>query len=399
MREGELEDPSQGMLFETSPVVQYFFTERLPLTQFDLDCLPRFSALPEGERQWFASLKADIYVPVFKQSEWLGLLALGPKKSGVPYLEEDQELLSTMAGQTAVALENARLVESLLRLNSDFRRANLALEKANRHLEQLDRTKSDFISVASHELRTPLTVINGYSQMLAMDADLAGNPNYTKMLNGIQTGAERLHEILESLLDIAEIENHILTLDLGQVSPDAVARQAAKKQEKALQARCQTLEIQGLDELPAIEADFKALVKVLNHLLVNAIKYTPDGGRITISGRNLPEGDETLPRQGVELVVSDTGIGIDPALHELIFLKFYHTSDLSLHSTGRTKFKGAGAGLGLTIAFGIVEAHHGRIWVESTGHDENTLPGSHFHVALPLSQPPLSALEDVKPGR
>ena len=89
----------------------------------------------------------------------------------------------------------------------------------------------------------------------------------------------------------------------------------------------------------------------------------------------------------MEIIVSDTGIGIDPSLHDVIFTKFYQTSDLALHSSGKTKFKGAGSGLGLAIAKGIVEAHFGRIWVESAGYDETRCPGSQFHVFLPMRQP------------
>jgi signal transduction histidine kinase len=88
----------------------------------------------------------------------------------------------------------------------------------------------------------------------------------------------------------------------------------------------------------------------------------------------------------VEIAVRDTGIGIDPALHHLIFEKFNQTGDVLLHSSGKTKFKGGGPGLGLAIARGIVEAHGGRIWVESLGHDEQTNPGSTFFVSLPTGK-------------
>ncbi|MBN1177717.1 MAG: HAMP domain-containing histidine kinase, partial [Anaerolineae bacterium] len=84
--------------------------------------------------------------------------------------------------------------------------------------------------------------------------------------------------------------------------------------------------------------------------------------------------------------ISDTGIGIDPAHHELIFEKFYQTGEVSLHSSGRTKFKGGGPGLGLSIVKGIVQAHGGRIWVESEGCDDVACPGSHFHVLFPIDE-------------
>jgi len=118
--------------------------------------------------------------------------------------------------------------------------------------------------------------------------------------------------------------------------------------------------------------------------VINAIKYTPDGGKINITGLTVSPGQMNLPDGGVEVIVADTGIGIAPEYLDLIFTKFYQTGELALHSTGRTKFKGAGPGLGLAIARGIVEAHRGKIWAESPGHDEDKCPGSQFHVVLPL---------------
>lgn len=124
--------------------------------------------------------------------------------------------------------------------------------------------------------------------------------------------------------------------------------------------------------------------KVFYQLVINAIKYTPDGGTITVSGVIVSPGEMNLPEGGVEIIVADTGIGIKPEFLEVIFTKFYKTGELALHSTGKTKFKGSGPGLGLAITKGIVEAHGGRVWADSSGMDEETCPGSQFHVVLPL---------------
>ena len=93
-----------------------------------------------------------------------------------------------------------------------------------------------------------------------------------------------------------------------------------------------------------------------------------------------------MPNGGIEIIVSDTGVGVDPSARDLIFSKFYQPGELSKHSTSKTRFKGSGAGLGLALSKGIVEVHGGRIWVESTGYDEVNFPGSHFHVTLPTSK-------------
>jgi signal transduction histidine kinase len=123
------------------------------------------------------------------------------------------------------------------------------------------------------------------------------------------------------------------------------------------------------------------LQKALDCVVVNAIKYTPDGGLVTIDAAEV-----TDDRMGkcLEISVKDTGIGIDPANHKVIFEKLHQIGKVELHSSGRTKFKGGGPGLGLAIAAGIVKAHHGKIWVESSGCDEEKLPGSTFFIRLPL---------------
>lgn len=93
-----------------------------------------------------------------------------------------------------------------------------------------------------------------------------------------------------------------------------------------------------------------------------------------------------LPNGGVEIIFSDTGVGVDPNYREIIFTKFYQPSELGKHSTSKTRFKGGGSGLGLALSKGIIEAHGGKIYVESAGYDEVNFPGSHFHVILPLSK-------------
>jgi signal transduction histidine kinase len=141
-------------------------------------------------------------------------------------------------------------------------------------------------------------------------------------------------------------------------------------------------------KLPEVEADVEALQKVFYQVLINAIKYTPDGGMVRVDGRFHPPNNNSVQSVGeVEIIISDSGVGIAPEIRELIFEKFYQTGEVMLHSSGKTSFKGGGAGLGLAIAKGIVVAHNGRIWAESEGHDEDLLPGSRFHIVLPVKQP------------
>jgi len=134
----------------------------------------------------------------------------------------------------------------------------------------------------------------------------------------------------------------------------------------------------GCDEMTF--GDSERIYQALRNILTNAIKYTPDGGQITVDGRKLPG--------FMEIVIEDTGIGIDPDDHAVIFEKFGRLGNVSLHSSGKTKFKGGGPGLGLPITKGLIEAHGGTIWVESEGYDEVKCPGTIFHVLLPLRKEP-----------
>jgi len=393
--------PAAGRLSAASSIAQYFSQNRHPLSQQAIDSLPEMQNLSAEEKAWLGELKTDIYIPVHAKDEWIGLFALGAKVTGEAFTEQNLWLLGALADQTAVALQNARLVESLMRVNNDFRRAYSALEQSNRHLEQsnrqlsrthallerLDHTKSDFIVISSHELRTPLTVIRGYSEILLEDEYIKDDPTRAKIVNSIHVNILRLHEIVGSMLDMASIDTRTMQLNVTPVSAQAIIRLVCESLKKSAADRNLTLEISGeVHTLPRIEADPEALRKVFHHVIINAIKYTPDGGKIKIMGSAEARGLRGFQQDGIEIVVSDTGIGIDPAYHELIFTKFYQTGELALHSTGKTKFKGAGPGLGLSVSQGIVEAHGGLIWAESIGYDEELCPGSQFHVILPIKQ-------------
>ncbi|MBN2116590.1 MAG: hypothetical protein JW730_08470 [Anaerolineales bacterium] len=366
------------------PVVKQLTQEARPLLQYDLDLLPAFRSVSSSEREWFNYLEAEVYLPIFSKREWIGMLALGAKISGNRYSEEDLVTLSALAGQTAVALENARLVENLVQLNTELRQAYRALDKANRDLERLNQTKSDFISIASHELRTPLTTMIGYTEMLMEDASLPSTAH--EMLRGISKGTRRLHEIMDSMFDIAQIDTRTLQLHVTPVDTALVVKEVGASLQKSFSERKQTLTI-DIPALPLAKADPNLLKKLFQHLLTNAIKFTPNHGKITITARALSTRSAELPNGGVEIIISDTGVGIDPASQEIIFSKFYQPGELSKHSTSKTRFKGSGAGLGLALSKGIVEAHGGRIWVESKGYDEVNFPGSNFHVVLPLNNP------------
>jgi signal transduction histidine kinase len=204
------------------------------------------------------------------------------------------------------------------------------------------------------------------------------------MAKGIAKGTRRLHEIMDSMFDIVQLDTRTLQLHLIPVDSGALVREVGNTLEKTLKERRQTLSIE-FPPLPMVKADPNLMKKLFQHLLNNAIKFTPNNGTIMVSAKAIYAQSVEMPDGGVEFIISDTGVGVDPDSRDIIFSKFYQPGEVSKHSTSKTRFKGSGAGLGLALSKGIVEAHGGHIWVESAGYDEVNFPGSQFHVMLPLS--------------
>jgi signal transduction histidine kinase len=270
------------------------------------------------------------------------------------------------------------------------------LEEKIAALTRSDEMKSRFIAIAAHELRTPITVIRGYLDIL-MDPDRAldgAAPSATTLLEGIYTGLSRLHEIVEDMLDVTRIEAKTLDMKISPMQLDKVAGKAVAFHQQIARQRNLTITLEPMEHLPIIWGDGTRTKQMLVHLIGNAIKYTPDGGSITLSGRQVGQeirtaaSDHVEGEHFVELIVADTGIGIDPSEQDRIFEQFYEVRDPRLHSTSKTDFMGGGAGLGLAITRGVAEAHGGWVWVESEGYDPDSCPGSRFHVVLPVGAPP-----------
>jgi signal transduction histidine kinase len=258
------------------------------------------------------------------------------------------------------------------------------LKVAYKNLAKHDENKSVFIQVAAHELRTPLTVIKGYLGMLSADPVVQGNAVLSQAIDGVLQGTNRLHQIVNSMLDVARLDNQITNPHVEPMSLNLILRLIHKDYVNDLAARNLTLNLdEAIKDIPPLLADSELLKKALDHVIVNAIKFTPDGGFITIFAEVV---EDAQMGKLAEIRIKDTGIGIDPEHHQIIFEKLFQLGTVELHSSSRTNYKGGGAGLGLAIASGIVKALQGSIWVESTGHDEEKFPGSTFVIRLPLAK-------------
>jgi signal transduction histidine kinase len=286
-------------------------------------------------------------------------------------------------------------LEKTARMEMDSRVAYISneLSAMQSKLERLDRSKSNFISVAAHELKTPLTLIEGYTTMMR-DVSRSGKMEEIELLiDGVNNGIRRLRAIVDDMIDVSLIDNNLMALNFQPIWINQILSLIRNELDDSVKQRNQTLEIRtfpGSEQM--LFGDPERLYQAFRNILNNAIKFTPDHGRITVDGRSLPG--------FIEVTVTDTGIGISAKDQETIFEKFGKLGSASLHSSGTTKFKGGGPGLGLSIAKGIFDAHGGTIWVESKGHDELNCPGSTFHILLPLRSmqpdPKLSKLFGVE---
>jgi signal transduction histidine kinase len=296
------------------------------------------------------------------------------------------------AYEEATRLATAAKATEISRLYAESERKVMEytaeVARANRELARLEQAKTDFISIAAHELKTPLTLIQGYANILR---DILTDERAIPLADGIRRGAERMGTIIEDMLDLSAIDTNRLSLFLEPVNLNKTIQLIVRQLEPVLLERKQTLQTVDLDTLPLIEADTYRLHQVFAQLINNAIKYTPDGGTINVIGQTL-EANKKMPAC-VRITVQDTGVGIAPEDREKIFEKFYRVGSSDLHSTGHTKFMGAGPGLGLTIVRGLVEAHQGRIVAESQGFDIQNCPGSAFIVTLPVEATPRPGLQ------
>jgi two-component system, sensor histidine kinase and response regulator len=293
-----------------------------------------------------------VVVPLQSQNQILGYLAAN--RGAQPCTDEDLHMLMTIAGHVAAAIDNARgyadLEELTENLEQRIAERTQELTVANERLQEQDRRRSLFLSVASHELRTPMTVIRSFADN--MRDGIAGPVSEQQMtyLTRIGYNLNRLTRIINQLLDWSRHDSKKDVLRLTPVSIEATAILVAESLRTVAAEKTVTLEIVHADELPAIQGDGDKLEQILWNLIGNAIKFTPPGGCVTVDFKTNPEGY-------VQTCVADTGCGIDPGHLGKLFQEFSKVPSALPAAQGTQ--------LGLFITKSLVTMHRGTIWVES----------------------------------
>ncbi|OGI26534.1 MAG: hypothetical protein A2359_00665 [Candidatus Moranbacteria bacterium RIFOXYB1_FULL_43_19] len=282
----------------------------------------------------------------------------------------------TLAIAIIFGYQLVRSVKLEVQRKEELEKLSTLLAQANDKLHQLDRAKSEFISIASHQLRTPLTSIKGFGSLL-LEGTYGQVPDTQRhALEKIYVSNERLIQLVEDLLNISRMEAGRMEFDFQEAQIEDLIQEAADTLELSAKAKSLYLHWQKPAlALPKTKIDITKIKEVISNMIDNAIKYSQRGG-VTVRAEKGSFFDHEAREQKnvIRVTVSDTGIGMDKEELESIFNKFERGKQVSHYHTD-------GTGLGMYVGKKIVEAHHGRIWAESDGKGK----GSRFILELPIS--------------
>lgn len=359
--EGVIGLSNNSELRERSPVSHWIQVHRQPLVATDVLA----HSLAVGYEDLIAriNIRSIAVVPIIHQGRVIGTLSGHQTRAPRRWAEDDIDLLTAVAMQIGGTLENARLI-------AELREAN--------------RLKDEFLATISHELRTPLTAIRGWVDLLSENPALEHDEELHDGINVIQNSAASLSQLISDLLDLSRIQRKVLHLDCKLTAINEPVMDTVQAVRQSAAARRLELKLELNRNLPLINADAHRLQQVLWNLLHNAIKFTPEGGAITVRSRLLDSsaylvGDEEQEiKRWVVLEVSDTGEGIPADFLPYVWDRFRQADGSSTRRHG-------GLGIGLALVKELVEAHGGQVEARSEGG------GATFIVRLPVTNTEMSA--------
>jgi len=340
-------------------------------------------------------ITAALAEPLLYRDRLLGVIAVNREENGHPFTEQDRQILSLFADQAANAIENARLHQEIrshaATLEERVRDRTRELEEARRQAETASRHKSEFLANMSHELRTPLNSILGFTELLQDQQVASLTEKQARYLRHIYRAGKHLLELISDILDLSKVEAGKLTLQHEPLAVGATLEDILTVTRQLAHEKSQTILAEIAPELPTLMADVVRFKQICFNLLTNAVKFTPKGGTIWVTARqvdssssqlvNVPERNDELTTRPIdasgrwlEVRVEDTGIGIKAEDLPRLFTVF---TQLEAPATKEHE----GTGLGLALSKRLVELHGGRIWAESEGEGR----GSTFTVLLPFS--------------
>jgi len=318
-------------------------------------------------------IRSILAVPLAFRGEIIGAMLLRTVRRQSEFSKEEITISKIIAAAGTNAIRNATLFTHLEKKNLQLEKAIDDLKKANLDLENLNRTKSDFVSMVSHELRTPLTSIIGFSELLAEDQIGELTEDQQEYIKQILRKGKDLLALINDLLDTSHLESGKLTVRFREVNLEEII-QTVRSSTRHVTEVPPVINVSLPDDLTPFEADPDKLTQILTNLVSNALKFSKPGSPVDITARVLKGRRETDVGDLIQISVADHGIGIPENLKQKIFEQFFQIE------TGTSR-KYRGAGLGLYICKSFVEMHGGKIWVESIPEK-----GSIFHFTIPVTQ-------------
>jgi len=318
-------------------------------------------------------IRSILAVPLAFRGEIIGAMLLRTTRRKEEFSEDEITMAKIIAAASTNAIRNAALFTNLEKKNLQLEKAIEDLKKANLELENLNRTKSDFVSMVSHELRTPLTSIIGFSELLAEAQVGKLTEEQEEYIQQILRKGKDLLSLINDLLDTSQLESGRLIIRFREINLEQIL-QTVRSSTRHVTETPPIINAALPDDLIPFEADPDKLTQVLTNLVSNALKFSPPGSPVDITAKVIKGRRETDAADLIQVSVADQGIGIPENLKQKIFDQFFQIE------TGTSR-KYRGAGLGLYICKSFVEMHGGKIWVESV--PEN---GSTFHFTIPIRQ-------------
>lgn len=326
-----------------------------------------------NEKNILQKYNIDVVLPLVVKNEIIGAILLNNKSSGETYKNEDIDVLKIMAPEASIAVKNALSYHEILRFNITLKeevdRQTKDLQYANERLQQLDKLKDEFVSLASHELRTPMTVIKSYIWMFLHKKGNSLEPKEKEYLERAYSSTERLIKLVNDMLNVSRIESGRLKLEMKDLNiinlvTTVVDELVPRAQELGLKL---TLNKPSVNE-KILNGDADRIEQILINFIGNSLKFTPPGGSINVTL-------ETLDKD-VLISIADTGRGIKAEDMHKLFQKFGMIGSAYLQ-----KNQNQGSGLGLYLSKSLIELHGGRVKVESAGENK----GSKFSFTLPYN--------------
>jgi len=385
-----LNEQGKFLFRKDHPIAEWLYRNSEALTHAEIEMRPQFKALWGREKEQLELLEAELFIPVIVKNELVGIITLGPKLSEEQYSQDDVLTITTLANQTAVAIENARLFWQLegtltalrkahdeleLRVQertADLAKANEALKAENQvrlraeeaikrytiELERSNKELQQFAYVASHDLQEPLRMVSSFLSLLERRYGPQLDQDAKDFIHYAVDGAIRMQSLIYDLLQYSRVGTRgkpFEEIDLNKIVNQAKENLKIAIKENKANIIC--------NKLPEIQGDDTQLTQVFQNLIGNAIKF---------HGEKSPEINISTERVDgcYEIIVKDNGIGIDPLYKDKVFLIFQR-----LH----TRDEYPGTGIGLAICKRIIERHGGNIWVESKLGE-----GAAFHFSIPV---------------